>query len=211
MKIQEKDICTFCPWIRVEKYFLWSKYIFLVWKAFIIISHSALPQSFCDNKFSAFWRQFHNRKGKLGAAGRSYIIYSCQTFFSQGKYMVVYMKIWDGLNLCTNKFGELLLHCCTSMLFDYKYHQHLKVLLIIFYIQGWLLRGRYITCAWPSFVHPWGQITFLCILFHISNYPHSSNCHGHPHQYDVTPPPSASCQPCAAGSAAPSPVRYIDI
>ena len=53
-------------------------YIFLVWKAFIIISHSAMPQGSCDNKFSAFWRQFHNRKGKLGAA-RSYIIYSFQT------------------------------------------------------------------------------------------------------------------------------------
>ena len=78
VKIQQKDICTFRPWIRVEKYFLWSKYIFLVWKAFIIISHSALPQSFCDNKFSAFWRQFHNRKGKL--EGSWHIIYSCGTF-----------------------------------------------------------------------------------------------------------------------------------
>ena len=69
-------INTFCLKVKT---FLRSNYIFLVWKAFIIISHSALPQGFCDNKFSAFWRQFHNRKGKLGAAGRSYIIYSCQT------------------------------------------------------------------------------------------------------------------------------------
>ena len=73
-----KKKCTFSSWICVEKYFLWSKYIFLVWKAFIIISHSALPQSFCDNKFSAFWRQFHNRKGKL--EGSWYIIYSFGTF-----------------------------------------------------------------------------------------------------------------------------------
>ena len=94
-KFNKKDKCTFYPWIWDEKYFLWSKYIFLVWKAFIIISHSALPQSFCDNKFSAFWRQFHNRKGKLEAAGRSYIIYSCQTVpASSLRAAWSYIQIW---------------------------------------------------------------------------------------------------------------------
>ena len=64
------------PFVWMLKHFC-QLYISCV-KSFYNNLTFSLAAAFCDNKFSAFWRQFHNRKGKL--EGSWYIIYSFGTF-----------------------------------------------------------------------------------------------------------------------------------
>ena len=68
-------INTFCLNVLT---FLRSNYIFLVWKAFIIISHFLLPQLFVTINLALSEGNFTIEKGKL--EGSWYIIYSFGTF-----------------------------------------------------------------------------------------------------------------------------------